>query len=393
MNITLYPALSLNEQGKRDNNEDSIYPGSKVKNPKGGLFMVCDGVGGNEKGEVASRLACHAFAEYITQNKSGKYDLTYFSEALRHVESKFDTYIQENPQAKGMATTLTLVYYNPNGVSLVHIGDSRIYHLRNEAIAWQTKDHSFVNALVASGAITEEEAKDHPKRNVILRAITGTSVKPSKPDVYECTSVEEGDYFFLCSDGILESISDEDLLEIVFSKETETEKIANIRHRCQEMSDDNYSCILIKVKSVELTDEELLAKKEITKPLTAGADLTVALTVGTDLQSVPRSADNNFADADLQPPVDETDCTDLQSVPPLTADADLTAGTNLQSAPPSRVDLQSKRSRKKWIILIILIIAALLCLYFFYGRVKSGSCCSKAKTDSSAKIHTTQIVK
>ena len=265
MKIKLYPALSLNEEGRRDNNEDSIYPNKYTENPVEGLFMVCDGVGGNEKGEVASSLACQSFADYLADNKSDKYDTDYFSEALSSVEDAFDVYITDNPQAKGMATTLTLALFNHNGVSLVHIGDSRIYHLRDGAIAYQSKDHSYINALIATGTITEEEAKDHPQRNVILRAITGKSVKPSKIDLYECTSVEPGDYFFLCSDGVLESISDEDLLDIVFGKEIEEEKIENIKHRCSISSDDNYSCILIKVESVDHESEQLLVKDEDTQ--------------------------------------------------------------------------------------------------------------------------------
>ena len=267
MRIKLHPVLSINEEGKRDNNEDSIYPVRDEKSPVEGLYIVCDGVGGSEKGEVASRLACDSFADYIAQNKSEKYDLEYFSNALSKVEDDFDAYIDENPQAKGMATTLTLAYFNPNGVCLAHIGDSRIYHLRNEAIAYQSKDHSYVNALIATGTISEAEAKEHPQSNVILRAISGKSVKPVKIDLYECSSIDPGDYFFLCSDGILESISDEELLDIVFGKEVEEEKIENIRHRCNKSSDDNFSCILIKVESVDLNEEELLASKEKTKPL------------------------------------------------------------------------------------------------------------------------------
>ena len=376
MNITLHPALSLNEQGKRENNEDSIYPGLSDRNPVEGLFMVCDGVGGNEKGEVASRLACHAFAKYIAQNKSTKYGLSYFSDALHYVESDFDAYISETPQAKGMATTLTLAYFNPNGVSLVHIGDSRIYHLRCETILWQTKDHSFVNALVATGAITKEEAREHPKRNVILRAITGTSTKPTKPDIYECTSVEAGDYFFLCSDGILESISNEDLMDIVFSNETEQEKMENIRHRCNKSSDDNFSCILIKVKSVELTKEELLAKKEITKPIVAPPEDMDTQSMpsdnpplgGMDFQSMPNP---NSATTDPSP------CKDLQSSVAEIAGADFQSSprsANNKSAPP-------RNSRKKWIILIALLIAISLSL-FFYKRSKSSSFNDKPKTES-----------
>ena len=267
MQINFYPVVSINEQGKRDNNEDCIYPGPQDGNQVNGLFIVCDGVGGNERGEVASSLSCQSFAAYIAQNESTDYGFDYFSDALGYVEARFDAYILENPQAKGMATTLTLAYFNPQGVSLVHIGDSRIYHLRRNAIAYQSKDHSLVNSLIATGTITEEEAKRHPQKNVILRAISGASVKPTKPDVYACTAIEEGDYFFLCSDGILEAVSDEELLEIVFEHDAAEEIAQQIRQNCEKSSGDNYSCILLKVTSVELSEEEQCEKKEKTKPI------------------------------------------------------------------------------------------------------------------------------
>ncbi|MDR3217991.1 MAG: protein phosphatase 2C domain-containing protein [Dysgonamonadaceae bacterium] len=267
MEIKLYPHQFLHNKGKRENNEDAIYPNEKTENPLKGLYLVCDGVGGSEKGEVASELALNSFVNYISSNPTEKYDQTYFSKALDHAENEFDHYIENNPNAKGMATTLTLACFNKLGASLVHTGDSRIYHLRSNAIIFQTKDHSYVNHLVDIGEITEEQALVHPERNILLHAISGKSNRPTKVDVYETQNIDPGDYFFLCSDGILEAVSDENLIEILFENISNQDKIDRIKSLCEENANDNFSCILLQVASIQLEEQDETLQQELTKPL------------------------------------------------------------------------------------------------------------------------------
>jgi len=259
MEIKLYDSLSLHETGKREKQEDSIYPGKgDTANQAEGLFMVCDGVGGNEKGEVASKLAIDSFVDFVTNNPSDTYDKAYFTRALDETEKKFDEYIKANPSAKGMATTLTLVYFNKFGASLAHTGDSRIYHLRNNAILFNTRDHSYVNYLIDLGEITEEEAQTDPDRNMIMHAISGKN-RPAIIDVYETKNIDPGDYFFLCSDGVLEAVSEENLLEILFDNIGNKDKLDRIKSLCEKQSEDNYSCYLLQVESIK--------PKEITNPI------------------------------------------------------------------------------------------------------------------------------
>ena len=102
-----------------------------------------------------------------------------------------------------MATTLTMVSVGASGITLAHIGDSRIYQFRQGEIIYQTEDHSLVNSLVKLGKISKEEALTHPQKNVIIRAIQG-SEHPTEADVVLLKDIQAGDYFFMCTDGVLE---------------------------------------------------------------------------------------------------------------------------------------------------------------------------------------------
>jgi len=104
-----------------------------------------------------------------------------------------------------------------------------------------------VNKLIDNGIITEEEAKNHPQRNVITRAIQGNSIKLSKADIHVISDTQHGDYFFLCSDGILEGINSGDLVRILSSKNTDKNKINEIKKRCEIRSKDNFTAILVPI--------------------------------------------------------------------------------------------------------------------------------------------------
>ena len=236
----------FNEQGKRSNNEDDIIRGNLLDN-KGYFFAVCDGVGGANKGEVASELTCQNIKKYLQKNNSNTYNQEYMDGLIDFIENEFDKYINQYPEAKEMATTMALLIMDSDKVVVVHIGDSRIYHIRKNKILYKTQDHSLVNEFVKSGIITEEEARTHPQRNVITRAIQGGNIRPVKADVYHISDVQLLDYFFLCSDGVLESITDLQLIQILAKNLDDKKKMDLIREQCANFSKDNYSAFLIQI--------------------------------------------------------------------------------------------------------------------------------------------------
>jgi len=256
MKVTIGQPYSFHQLGKRDNQEDARFPDEdKPQNPAP-FFVVCDGVGGCEKGEVASNAVCKAFAKALAKTDwNGDFANDDFKVALNEAYDSLND--MANKDNADMATTLTFVCFHAGGCLVAHIGDSRIYHIRpNAGILYRSEDHSLVNALVHSGNLTPEEAERHPQSNVITRyiGITKDGQERSNATVMRITDIQAGDYFFLCSDGVLESVSDKTLLDILSMPMTDEEKMGNIARLCQD-SHDNNTAYLIPIASVENDDE------------------------------------------------------------------------------------------------------------------------------------------
>lgn len=229
--------------GKRSNNEDSISFDFDTSKNNNGTFVVCDGVGGNEKGEVASDLVSKIYIECLKETPLKDIDA---QKVLEFSENKLTCKISENPDCKGMATTLTLTCLRDNGVYVAWCGDSRIYQIRDNSIIFKSIDHSWVNDAINSGILTPEEAIGHPKSNIITRAIQG-SHKPTKVDFSIITDVKKGDWFFQCSDGVLESFSDNDLIDL-FGESDEITIRDKLINTCKQISKDNFSFIFYRIE-------------------------------------------------------------------------------------------------------------------------------------------------
>jgi protein phosphatase len=230
----------ISEVGKRANNEDKCgYIATST-------FVVCDGVGGLDKGEIASDIVCRS----ILRSFSEQVNCT-IEEALPIAESSLDAFLEENQNAIGMATTLTLAQIRENGIYVAWVGDSRVYQFRSGKVNFVTKDHSWVNDALKMGLITKEEAINHPKSNIITRAVQGAS-KPVKADSKLIQDLLPNDYFLLCSDGVLESWTDEEL-EDLFSSEQSCAQILNqLKLKCEKLSKDNFTAIAFKVEDAQI---------------------------------------------------------------------------------------------------------------------------------------------
>lgn len=249
----IYYSHSFSEIGKRTNNEDSIYPKQSEANTNTRLFLVCDGMGGTEGGEIASRVTCEIISQYFLKHVKSDSAIStieqHIHQALEQVQIKLKSIILEKPHTHKMGTTLALLYIHNQGVTIAHIGDSRIYHIQ-ETDFWHTEDHSFVYELYKMGAIEKSEMAIHPKKNMITRVIEGND-ETLKPDIKHISKIAKGDYFMLMSDGILEAFNDETLVSLMRdSSLTDNEKLEGIKKRCNDFSRDNQSIIMIKIKDV-----------------------------------------------------------------------------------------------------------------------------------------------
>lgn len=258
MKIELFQPYSFCQIGRRNNQEDARFPDEDRPSPDASCFVVCDGVGGEENGEVASRVVCDAFGEYMDSMKPKEaFTADDFRKALSFVYNR----LLEVMEMKGreMATTLTFLCFHEEGVLAAHIGDSRIYHIRpHVGILYRSNDHSLVNALVHAGNITPEAGICHQKSNYITRFLGYVEEDAELPiaDVIQLNDIEPGDYFFLCTDGVIQQLDEEDLLDILEDKEGNEEKMKRIEERCSNSPDNNTAC-LIPVQMVSMEEEDL----------------------------------------------------------------------------------------------------------------------------------------
>lgn len=258
MKIRIRQPYSFSEIGRKENQEDSIYPITLGTEQQ--VFVLCDGMGGHENGEVASQTVSLCLGEYMEKILRGKKDITAqdFNEALSFAYDTLDT--KDTGGAKKMGTTMTCLCLHEGGYLVAHIGDSRIYHIRPSlanidkgryGIIYQSSDHSLVNDLLKAGELTEEEARNFPHKNVITRAMQPNLERRHRADVYSFDDIQPGDYFFLCCDGILEQLTNESLCSILSDKSLDDYgKLMAIKNVCDGKTKDNYTCILIPIDSV-----------------------------------------------------------------------------------------------------------------------------------------------
>lgn len=275
MKFKLQP-YSLQELGQRENQEDSMFPTVGKSTPNDRLFILCDGMGGHEKGEVASATVCETMSSVIlsrwnpNEPLSDELLLQAIDEAYNALDAK------DKGELKKMGTTMTFLCFHADGVTVAHIGDSRVYQLRPHTyecykndyclshsdlghidkygiggIVFKTRDHSLVNDLIKIGEITEEDAKNHPQKNVITRAMQPCQEHRSKATIAHLTDVQPDDYFYMCSDGMLEQTTDENLLFIVSKPNVSDKDKVEMLREVTEENKDNHTAHLIKVLQVE----------------------------------------------------------------------------------------------------------------------------------------------
>lgn len=249
-------AYSLQELGQRANQEDSLFPALGRSTPDERLFILCDGMGGHEKGEVASATVCETISRVILSAWHPGEALSdeLFLQALSAAFDALDA--KDNGEERKMGTTLTFLCLHANGATVAHIGDSRIYQLRPASdttpahVVFRTQDHSLVNDLVKIGEITEEEAKHHPQKNVITRAMQPCQEHRAKADIAHLTDIQPGDYFFMCSDGMLEQSTDDNILNIITKPNVSDEQKLEMLRRVTEENKDNHTAHLIYISDV-----------------------------------------------------------------------------------------------------------------------------------------------
>ena len=216
---------------KRKGNEDSLFV-----NAEQNLFVVADGMGGHAAGEIASKVAVDSINEFVVLTSGDEeitwpfgldenisYDGNRLKTAIRFANRKVLEATREKTEYEGMATTVAAVLVDGSSANLGHVGDSRVYLVRDGKIEQLTSDHSWVNEQIQSGVISADQARSHPLRNVVTRALGG---KPDLQVDMQVHKIEPGDVLLLCSDGLTTMIPDEDIARLVGGAGGDVEKAA-----------------------------------------------------------------------------------------------------------------------------------------------------------------------
>ncbi len=238
-------AFASTDIGKvRDMNQDSYYISDENDEIK--LYIVADGMGGYKGGEIASKLAIESAKNYIRNNfeeikKEKELILELIKNAIEYANMVVYEKSKEIEELNGMGTTIDVCLVYSNKVYIGHIGDSRVYRLRKEFFRKLTVDHSYVEQLVKEGNITKEEAYNHPKKNMLTKALGCTPFV--EPDVMVKGFLKD-DILLMCSDGLTNMLKDNKIYEII--KENPKEASKNLVKKANELGGyDNITAVII----------------------------------------------------------------------------------------------------------------------------------------------------
>jgi len=203
------------DKGKvRKTNED-YFAAERVGNDEY-LFIVADGMGGHRAGDVASRLGTQHFIRHYKKFRNKKNSvMEAMNLALQKANSIILAKSSSDPRKRGMGTTFSAVALTEANAYYVHIGDSRIYLLRDEEMHQLTTDHTFVGKMLEEGRITEDEARDHPQKNILYMSLG--AAKALEPEIKKQMEIRQGDTLIMCSDGLNNMVSDEVIQEYIQS--------------------------------------------------------------------------------------------------------------------------------------------------------------------------------
>ncbi|MBR5543584.1 MAG: Stp1/IreP family PP2C-type Ser/Thr phosphatase [Oscillospiraceae bacterium] len=206
-------------KARKDNQDSFAYSVSDAK--KLTFAVVCDGMGGAAAGNIASQIAIEEFTQCIrevdSKNLSNDQLLTLLETAVNNANEAVHSYAQQKRELHGMGTTLVGVVATPSKVAVVNIGDSRAYKITSDGITKITRDHSLVEDMVRMGELTDEQAREHPGKNLITRAV-GTD-RTVTGDVF-FPDLHQGDYILLCSDGLSNLVTEQEILyEVIYGGE------------------------------------------------------------------------------------------------------------------------------------------------------------------------------
>jgi len=255
------------DKGKvRKGNED-YFACERLSNEEY-LFVVADGMGGHRAGDVASKLGTTTFVKSYKKFRRKKKPITEaMNESLNRANLSILNKATADSRKRGMGTTFSAVAINGMKAYLVHVGDSRIYMIRNNEMHQLTRDHTFVGKMVEEGRITEDEARSHPQKNILYMSLGARDA--FQPEINEFFELQERDIFVMCSDGLNNMVTDSTIQEYCqsFHAGEAVEELINLAN--SNGGTDNITVLVIKINPAGNPDdtEPIPVYREPQKPL------------------------------------------------------------------------------------------------------------------------------
>ena len=234
----------------RENNEDKFEFYATEKDhllaSRGAVYVVCDGMGGHEAGQIASELVTKTFIEVYLHHPSN--DPSIAMEGSIAAACRFVIDVgRAVPKRKGMGTTLSSLILRQDEAYIVQVGDSRVYRMRNGTLERLTKDHTWIEEAIEAGLVPASELDTHPYRHVLTRAISTEG--EVKPDIFK-HELLEGDVFMLCSDGLINHVPDEKIEEIMKNHEPADAVWELVGHALQGGGSDNTTVMIVRIDEI-----------------------------------------------------------------------------------------------------------------------------------------------
>ncbi len=252
----------------RANNEDSILAipswSKSAISKKACLFLVADGMGGQNAGEIASKIAVDYTNNWFENSCLDNIDTELVEDLVNSANEQVWEYSRKHPETSGMGTTFTILLIKNGKAIIGHIGDSRIYRLRNDELTQLTNDHSIVGEQIRSGKITPEQARVHPARGILSKVLGARQF--IKADIFE-TEIQLNDEFILCTDGIYSMIGGEQMNLLI--KDTDPENLASklVDASNKAGGNDNSSVIAVKLDEIPIKFPSMFSFSRIFKML------------------------------------------------------------------------------------------------------------------------------
>ena len=267
MIIKINAPVGFHEIGTRAKQEDAIFPQLSALTSESQVIVLCDGLSGNDYGDIASNTVANAIGNWIESNVDENTPLSQAMamDAVEHAQQRLNAAAASYRSSEPMGTTMAMLVMGENGAVAAHIGNLRIYHIRpaTGTILYRSRDHSLVNDLFVMGRLTRIETEASPKKNILTRAMMSAPAPAAQPDVALITDIKAGDYFMLCSDGVASEVNDKQLLKTLQRDNmTDAMKLAHIQMLAKG-GGDNRTAVLIKVDNViHEVGERLLVANE-----------------------------------------------------------------------------------------------------------------------------------